>query len=393
MPIQRRDILLLPLIAVLTSVALMESTDLALRKVYTTSNEHLGSCLDYAHATAGIPGIPNCATHDKLYETPQILYKLNGCGMNSVSGCNVAKPGVYRIALLGSSVAFGQWVQFDDSIAHQLETDVSQETRQKIEVANYARMEEIPPLAVRLLPEVLQKKPSLVVLVVSPYDIGVSNTDPVVAVRIAEKTKENRILWWIDYLRTLIDTNSASQIGDTFMAHLKNRIFSTRAATLILTVEYQNRQRYIRQYLSGQNSEIGYLPVQTSAAWKQEYLAFDHSIEQMAMMTHHENIPFVVVLLPTRAQAAMLNSGSWPPGYDPYLIDKKVSAIVRSDGGIFLDIFPESARIPNLEEHYFFQNGHPDSFAHTVFAKLIAQQLTRGVVPELRAKSTTGAAH
>ena len=393
MPIRRRDILLLPLIAVLASVVLIESTDMALRKVYTTSNEHLGRCLDYAHATAGIPGIPNCSVYDKAYDTPLIQYHFNACGMRSQAGCEAASPGTYRIALLGSSIAFGQWVQYEDTIAHQLEIDVSRADGKKIEVANYGRMQEIPPLAARLLPEVLKKKPRLVVLVVSPYDVGVSTTDPVIAMRVAQKTTENHLRWWIDYIRSLFLTNSLSQIADTLQSHLKNRIYGSRAATFILIFEYQKKQRYIRQYVRGQDSEIGYLPVHTSEAWRQSYLAFDRSIQQMSMMTHQVNIPFAVVLLPTHAQVNMLISGSWPPRYDPYLIDNRVREIVQSEGGIFLDIFSESTRIPNFGEHYFFQNGHPDGYGQTVFARLIAEQLTGGAVPELRAKSTTGAAH
>lgn len=393
MGLSTRDKFLLPVLALLTPFLLIQATDRALRSSYPTSSEHLGRCLDYAGATAGIPGIPNCAVSDKLYETPLIHYRFNACGMNSVAGCHASKPGTFRIALLGSSIAFGQWVEFDDSMAHQIEIDTAQATGRRIEVANYARMEEIPPLAVRLLPDVLAKKPSVVLLAVSPYDIGVSDTNPARAMQITRSMKENHLHWWIDYLRGLLATSSPSQLADVFLTHVKNRFEGTRAATLLLTLDYQNKQQYIRQYLKGQDSEVGYLPVSSSAVWEKEYLAFGRSIQQMAAMTHQAGVPFVVVLLPTRAQVAMLNSGSWPSAYDPYKIDAKVAAIVRSDGGMFLDVFPGCADTPDLEKHFFIQNGHPDGVAHTFFARLIAEQLTSGVIPELKAKSTTGAAH
>ena len=384
MGISKRDRFILPAIALLTPFLLIQATDFALRGRYKASTEHLGQCMDYAQATAGIPGIPNCAVYDKFYETPLIRYKFNACGMNSIEGCQTSSPGTFRIALLGSSIAFGQWVQFDQSIADQLEIDVSHAIDQPAEVANYARMEEFPPLAVRLLPDVLEKKPSLVLLVVSTYDVGVSGIDPGRAIQITQRSNENHLLWWIYYLRNLLSTSSPSELVSTILMHVKTRIESTRAATLLLTLDYRDRKRYIRQYLKGQDSEVGYLPIHSSTAWDKDYRAFGRSIQQMTAMTHRAGIPFVVVLIPTRAQAAMLSSGTWPPGYDPYLIDRKVKEIVESEGGIYLDIFPSCTRIPNLEEHYFILNGHPDGVAHTLFARLIAQQLTSGVVPELR---------
>lgn len=390
MRIKLRDLVILPLLAVVTPALLLKSTDLALQQKYTTSASHLGQCLDYAHATAGIPGIPNCTTNDKLYETPSIQYRFNACGMNSIVGCKASDTGNYTIALLGSSVPFGQWVQFQNSIASQLGTDLSQITQQNIQVANYSRMEEIPPMAERLLPQVLKKNPALIVLAISPYDIGVSSADPDSAMRIAQMSRANRFDWWLDYLATILTRSTPSELADIFETHLKNRIEGTRFATLLLTYRYSDNRQYVHQYLQGQDSEIGYLPTHPSEAWKESYQAFNQSIAQMSVLTRTAGIPFVVVLLPTRAQEVMLNSGSWPPGYDPYLIDQKVKSIVTSHGGIYLDIFPECARITGLEKHYFIQNAHPDGFAHTVFARLIAQQLTSGIIPALRTQQPVG---
>ncbi len=390
MRIKLRDLVILPLLAVVTPALLFKSTDLALQQKYTTSASHLGRCLDYAHATAGIPGIPNCTTHDKTFETPLVEYEFNQCGYRSGGQCKPFSTDVYGIAILGSSVPFGQFVPYDQTIVYVLPDYLSSQQQGKYAIENFSRMEEYPQASSKLVSEAIALKPKLVLWILSPFDVSTSTLSSDYAYKFFKLTEHNNHLgFWGEQAKSI---SSVALILSTLHDHLKNRILETRAATFLLELYYhgQGKQRYIRQYLRGQDSEIGYLPTHPSEAWKESYQAFNQSIAQMSVLTRTAGIPFVVVLLPTRAQEVMLNSGSWPPGYDPYLIDQKVKSIVTSHGGIYLDIFPECARITGLEKHYFIQNAHPDGFAHTVFARLIAQQLTSGIIPALRTQQPVG---
>ena len=64
-------------------------------------------------------------------------------------------------------------------------------------------------------------------------------------------------------------------------------------------------------------------------------------------------VPLVAVLVPNRAQSAMISMGEWPAGYDPYKLDNELSAIVTSHGGMYIDISAvTSAPYPNPEQYY-----------------------------------------
>jgi hypothetical protein len=90
------------------------------------------------------------------------------------------------------------------------------------------------------------------------------------------------------------------------------------------------------------------------------------------------------VLLPNRAQAAMISMGEWPAGYDPYKLDAELRSIVTSHGGIYIDILPDFRAIPNPEQHYLPVDSHPDAGGHAIIAAMLAKELTGGAVPALK---------
>ena len=391
MRISRRDIVLLPLIAVLTPFTLMQTTEIVLSHLYVKSARHLGSCMDFAHADAGIPNFPNCSTVDKLYETPLVHYSFNECGLRSVAGCEATTPGTYRIAMLGTSVGMGQWVEYDQTLAPQIEHDVANATHKKISVANYSRMEEAPPLMLHQLPEILQKKPSMVLVVVSPYDVKISSARSEDVIHIAQMAKANRYQWWGQYLQIILRENNASAIAQTMLAHMRSRMQQYRMATLVEEFLYSSQSRYLHQYLEGDNAETGYLDEHPTASWEQSYASFSTAVRQMAALTEADHIPLAVALLPTHAQVVMLEDPKLTAQYkefDPDFVDEKLNAIVEDNGGVFLDIFKDCAARKNLGKQYFFENGHPNGIALTIYAQMIAERLTSGVVPELKVESS-----
>ena len=48
--------------------------------------------------------------------------------------------------------------------------------------------------------------------------------------------------------------------------------------------------------------------------------------------------------------------------------------------------------VAEIQQDYLPVDGHPNAGGQALIARLIAGQLTRGAVPELKAKSVTGAA-
>jgi hypothetical protein len=92
-----------------------------------------------------------------------------------------------------------------------------------------------------------------------------------------------------------------------------------------------------------------------------------------------------------RPQAAILSTGSWPAGYDPYKLGNELRTITTSHGGIYIDILPGFREIPNSEQLYFPVDGHPTADGHAVISSLLAKELTNGSIPALKTATASQA--
>jgi hypothetical protein len=97
----------------------------------------------------------------------------------------------------------------------------------------------------------------------------------------------------------------------------------------------------------------------------------------------------VTVLIPNRAQTAMISMGKWPAGFDPYELDNELRKIVESHGGTYITILPDYRDIPNPEHGFVPVDGHPNPEGHALIASLLARKLTSDVLPALDADSKT----
>jgi hypothetical protein len=59
--------------------------------------------------------------------------------------------------------------------------------------------------------------------------------------------------------------------------------------------------------------------------------------------------------------------------------------MVTRHGGIYIDILPDFRNIPDPEQYYFPVDGHLDADGHAIVSRMLAKELTNGVIPELRA--------
>jgi hypothetical protein len=96
-------------------------------------------------------------------------------------------------------------------------------------------------------------------------------------------------------------------------------------------------------------------------------------------------VPVAVTLLSERPQAAMIARGEWPASFDPYKLDTELRSAIALAHGTYLDILPELTHVPNMERHFMPLDGHPDSEGHAMIAHLLAKELLKRALPELRA--------
>jgi hypothetical protein len=166
------------------------------------------------------------------------------------------------------------------------------------------------------------------------------------------------------------------------------RFDKTSAAVLLEHALYTSRNQYIKSVLAGGDAN-SYLAADLDPQWQNRLHYFEQEFASIAARAKEKNIRIVVVLVPSRGQAALVSRGHWDPQFDPYKLDNDMRQIVVRNGGIYLDILPSYRSIPYAENGFYPVDGHPDADGHSVIAKLLVQQLTGGAIPALNAEKTT----
>jgi hypothetical protein len=166
----------------------------------------------------------------------------------------------------------------------------------------------------------------------------------------------------------------------------RSRWEQTRTSILLkhFLIASQSQAQYVNAYLKNPE-DAEFLMTEPSAIWKRELENFESIAAEFARRAAAAHVPFAAVMIPNRAQAAMISKGDWPKGYDPYQLDREMRATITSQGGVYLEILPEFWEIPQAEQHYLPVDGHPDGEAHAIIARLLAQELTGGATPLLGA--------
>jgi hypothetical protein len=304
--------------------------------------------------------------------------------------CGPKPPGTYRIVMIGSSVVLGSRVQIEKTIAARLPEELSQDTGRRIELYNEGMFSEWPRVVAQHFHEFLGAKPDMILWVLSPYDLkavsflceGCENGPELPA-----STKRAGTLARVWY-RIKVDVTTNRLMSD-FLSRmgLSPERESDPVGILLLHYLYKSQGQTVKSYLVAPDDEAGFLRAEPSAEWRSRLRQFDTYLAEIEIQARAADVPFVVTLVPNRAQAAMISMGEWPAGYDPYKLDNELRSIVVNHGGTYIDILPGFRNIPNPERNYYPVDGHRDAEGHAIIASMLARELTSGAVPALDASA------
>ena len=387
--------ILLPAICLGTVCFLAIATEVVARCLFPSSDSGLERCYVKNDPSGNAPVIPNSTCSERVPESKfPIEYRYDSQGHRSDVELGPKRPDTHRIVMMGSSLAMGLFIPREMTFAALLPDQLSRQTGQKVELYNEAtggkfRGGPYPlPGSPAKFNDVLSAHPDMILWIVTPADFeNASPESPTFAAPVSTPSADSTTPanLWTRLERGLSDGSVA--------AKLRNRWEQTRASVVLkhLLLASQSQDQYVTSYLKN-DFDAGFLKAEPSPQWQGLLQNFDGDAAAFEGQAKAAGVPLVAVLVPNRAQAAMISMGHWPDGYDPYKLGNELRAMIESHGGTYIDILPEFRTIPDPEQHYFPVDGHPDADGHAMIARMLAKALTNGSVPSLRSNSQTASA-
>jgi len=366
-----RDWIVLPALGLLTICLLAISTELFARWMLPVSKSLAEDCMVSNDASTGMRGIPNAVCRDRILDAESTEYRFNSSGYRANEDFGPKSDGTFRIVMVGTSFATGLRVPVNETFANLLPIELSQQTGRRVQLYNEAIVRRLPDVIAHHFNEVLKVDPDMILWIVTRSDVQSSAMIP----KLEDHTKLNSESMFQKDWRFLKSEPLGKAIVDTFN--------HTRTATLVRHLLYQSQSMYVKSYLMGPDSEVGYLRAQLSTDWKTRLDQFDIAAGELERQSKQARIPLVAVYLPRGPQAAMISRNEWPDGYDPFELDNELRLIVERHGGTYIDILPEFRHIPNPERGFYRVEGHPNAQGHAVISNLLAKELTGGAVAAL----------
>jgi hypothetical protein len=379
----RRDWILLPLLSVTTILVLAFSLRMVGERVFV-SDDPLGNCMARDPLT-GTRGVPNTVCWKKAAESPPVEYRFNSCGHRAGMECGPKAPDKYRIVMAGSSFAFGWTVKREETFASLLPTELSQRTGHKIELYNASIIGEggTPRIIALRFNDLLALHPDAILWIVTPWDIQKADPDPL------------SLVWQglgaTDILKRTLPGKSPHDAMVALMGAIHDKWVVSHPGLLLQHYLFQSQSEYVKLYLN-RGLQSGFLKAEPDSDWQYRLDKFNGYAADIEGQAKAAGVPVIAVLVPNRAQVAMISMGKWPAGYDPYKLGEELRAIITSHDGTYIDILPNFRTIPNPEQYYYSIDDHPDARGHAIIADMLARELTSGSVPALRAPNQSRAA-
>ncbi len=370
--LSKLELLLLPLVALLTVGTISGFTEWIARK----ETRVYSNCELRNDGTFGARLSPNSTCVEKEAETPPVRYQINSCGHRADVECGPKPAGVYRIAVIGTSTAFGSRVPWEETFSARLPKQLTRQTGHTVQIYNDGILElgSLSNVASRMN-EVLAEQHDLVLLAVSPWDV---QSAPGATYELQGPVPAP----------SLSTPNKAEPPSQSLLRVIKSLGKDSKAAFWLRHFMLKSESQLLAASLSKQGS-TGFLRSDFSPAWRDHLRAFDYQFARIAGSAAAAKVPVSVVLMPNRAEAAMVWMGTWPAGSDPYKLDRELQSIVNSHGGIYLDILPGLRNIPDPGNNYYPMDGHLDGNGHEMISELLAEALIASPIPELKVSRPT----
>ncbi len=360
----RRDLILLPLISLLTMILLMGAAEIGTRLIWP--EEKADSCLA-KHGELGYRASPNCISHTKAAEGPWVENHYNDCGLLSRNSCRAPVGDRLRLAAVGSSISFTYLVPWDQSWQGLTAARLSKMCGRPVDYQNYAGLYNLNESAMRA-PEAAATHPQAAVMFIDTTDLF---QDP-------PADFDLNLAAHLDHI-TPLPGHLPGLAGLRDNLQFKRLKADSRAALIGEHFAFKSGRTYLDLYLRN-GDKADFLRPPFTPAWRRRLAVLDKDLGYMADQLRAQNAPLLVVYVPQQAQAELI-SGLSGPGTDPYAINKAIGDIARRHGATFIDASPRFLSVRDVPSYFYPVDGHLNDKGNAMLAEVVEQGLVGGSKP------------
>ncbi len=360
----RRDLILLPLISLLTVIVLLGAAELGAR--WAWPEEKADSCLA-KHGELGYRARPDCVSHTKAAEGPWVENHYNDCGLLSAKSCRAPAGGALRLAAVGSSIGYTYLVPWKDSWQGVTSASLERVCHRPVDYQNFAGLYNMNEAAMRA-PEAAATHPQAAVMFVDATDLFQS---PPADFDLRLAAHKDEI--------TPLPGQAPGWEGVKDNLQFKRLKADSRAALVAEHFLFNSGRTYLDLYLRN-GDKADFLRPPLTPAWQGRLAVLDKDLGYTVDQLHAQNVPLLVVYVPQEAQAEVI-SGLGAPGIDPYALNRAIEAIVRRHGASFLDASPKFQGVRDAASYYYPVDGHLSAKGNALLADVVQQGLVAGPRP------------
>lgn len=346
----RRDYIVLPLLSLLTVLVLLAGAEVASRIAF--SQHEKDACM-IADPVLGTRFQPNCTSEVKAAEGPWVTNHYNACGFRSPQPCGAKPAGSVRVAVLGSSIAQGYLVPYQQTFAARDATQLTNACHAQVQFQNLASIGYVWGRLADRVDAAIALRPDAAVIAVVPFDLQQSEYQP-------------------------NQPAHAQQRGPGPLKTVESLLENSRAVVAAQHFLFRQPGPYVRLYLQ-YGDRADFLRPPFTQPWQQRLSDFDHLMAGIATKFHAAGIPVTLVFVPERAQAALLSAHHAPSGVNPWAIGQEIGSIAHHNDISYIDMSEAMSRIPDAADLYYPVDGHLSGRGNKVLARLVAEQLQQAV--------------
>jgi len=361
-----RMLLAMTATAILTTVVMMGSAEILARWLWPKHSDP--TCL--IPSRLGHVYRPNCVRTERIAEGQNsIVYRYNACGLRGDGPCAPETPAGVRITLLGNSFGAGNRVSQPESLAEVMAASLRRQCAKGVDLQNLSVEDYSFFDQYFRLDAALKTHPSAVVLLVMPTDMF----DPVPKEELESRQDPNVVR------KSRIPSEDDSKLPPLVRA--RRSLKKSRVLEVTQHYVFENLPLYVRLYRAYTDAAFGdtsdYLLPTPPPGWQKRYDDARLVLGEMADKTRQSGARLVLVALPQRVQAALLEFKTDETRASAFAFSRQMAEVAKASGVPFIDGLELIANEPHPSRLFYAVDGHFNVPSQRVVGEKLAKALEK----------------